>query len=137
MLLLQGLGRTLFERLQRLHGSAISQMLTVQYRMHADVMQWASDELYGGHLSAHSSVAGHTLQDLAVSPCAAACLSLLRCPVGPVHKLESLSSTQQRASLSLATSTSTALRSAALRCTQSPCSTVRMEVRPAGCGLPP
>ena len=100
MLLLQGLGRTLFERLQRLYGPVISQMLTVQYRMHADVMQWASDELYGGHLKAHSSVAGHTLQDLAVSPCAAPRLSLVRCPRGLGHKLESLAIMQQHAAQS-------------------------------------
>lgn len=114
MLLLQGLGRTLFERLQRLYGPTISQMLTVQYRMHADVMQWASDELYGGHLSAHSSVAGHTLQDLAVSPCAAPWLSLVRCLVGLGHKLNSLAITQQPICM-VATSTSTALRPATLR----------------------
>jgi superfamily I DNA and/or RNA helicase len=39
-------------------------MLTVQYRMHADVMDWASAELYGGRLSAAAAVGGHTLADL-------------------------------------------------------------------------
>ena len=60
----QGLAETLFERLQALHGGAASEMLTVQYRMHADVMDWASAELYGGRLSAAASVGGHTLADL-------------------------------------------------------------------------
>lgn len=40
-------------------------MLTMQYRMNAAVMQWASDEMYQGRLTAHESVAGHTLGGLA------------------------------------------------------------------------
>ena len=60
----QGLAETLFERLQALHGSAASEMLTVQYRMHTDIMAWASRELYGGRLTAAGAVAGHTLADL-------------------------------------------------------------------------
>ena len=44
---LQGLGSTLFERLQALYGDSISELLTVQYRMHADIMNWSSGELYG------------------------------------------------------------------------------------------
>ena len=60
----QGLAETLFERLQALHGGAASTMLTVQYRMHADIMAWASCELYGGRLTAADAVAGHTLADL-------------------------------------------------------------------------
>jgi len=60
----QGLAETLFERLQALHGGAASEMLTVQYRMHADVMDWASAELYGGRLTAAATVGGHTLADL-------------------------------------------------------------------------
>ena len=43
-------------------------MLTVQYRMHQSIMQWSSDELYGGALTAHSSVADHSLSDLKVQP---------------------------------------------------------------------
>jgi len=42
-----------------------SEMLTVQYRMHRDIMDWSSKELYGGKLTAHASVARHTLGDLA------------------------------------------------------------------------
>ena len=57
----QGLARTLFERLHGLYGQSISEMLTVQYRMHRAIMQWASDELYNGVLTAHASVADHQL----------------------------------------------------------------------------
>ncbi|KAF8070908.1 Ighmbp2 [Scenedesmus sp. PABB004] len=59
-----GLARTLFERLQAALGREASVMLTVQYRMHAHIMDWSSQELYGGLLEAHESVAGHTLGDL-------------------------------------------------------------------------
>lgn len=41
-------------------------MLTVQYRMNSHIMRWSSDEFYGGRLTAHSSVAEHTLQSLPV-----------------------------------------------------------------------
>ncbi|CAI5978936.1 unnamed protein product [Closterium sp. NIES-65] len=60
----RGLGVTLFERLHRLYGDRITSMLTVQYRMHKDIMCWASDELYQSLLSAHASVASHGLPDL-------------------------------------------------------------------------
>lgn len=63
----QGLSRTLFERLQGMYGDNISEMLTVQYRMHAHIMQWSSNELYEGRLTAHPSVADHTLSDLPVT----------------------------------------------------------------------
>lgn len=59
-----GLSCTLFERLHALYGDAVAQMLTVQYRMHAGIMQWASDALYNGLLTAHASVAAHTVEGL-------------------------------------------------------------------------
>lgn len=61
----QGLRETLFERLQQQQASA-SAMLTVQYRMNSHIMRWSSDEFYGGRLTAHASVAEHTLHSLAV-----------------------------------------------------------------------
>ena len=67
MPLAQGLAHTLFERLQGLHGERISHMLTVQYRMNSAIMRWSSDALYAGRLTAHPSVADHTLLDLRVS----------------------------------------------------------------------
>ncbi|KAK9834338.1 hypothetical protein WJX81_008466 [Elliptochloris bilobata] len=60
----QGLAETLFERLQALHGGVASEMLAVQYRMHGDVMAWASHELYDDRLTAADAVAAHTLADL-------------------------------------------------------------------------
>ena len=65
---MQGLQRTLFERVHGMYGNAVASLLTVQYRMHASIMTWASNELYGGALSAHASVASRMLQDLEVIP---------------------------------------------------------------------
>ena len=59
-----GLGTTLFDRLMAQLGTTHAQMLTVQYRMHADICAWASAAMYGGLLRADASVAGHTLADL-------------------------------------------------------------------------
>lgn len=41
-----GLARTLFERLQHSLGPKASCTLLVQYRMHAAIMEWSSQELY-------------------------------------------------------------------------------------------
>ncbi|NXF10752.1 SMBP2 protein, partial [Smithornis capensis] len=60
----EGLSLSLMERLVRHYGEQAVRMLTVQYRMHQDIMEWASMELYGGRLSAHPSVAQHLLRDL-------------------------------------------------------------------------
>ncbi|KAJ7513493.1 hypothetical protein O6H91_23G002000 [Diphasiastrum complanatum] len=59
-----GLGRTLFERLAAMYGNEVMVMLTVQYRMHHLIMEWSSQELYGGKIQAHGSVNRHTLYDL-------------------------------------------------------------------------
>ncbi len=64
---MQGLSRTLFERLQGKFGSTASAMLTMQYRMNTAIMQWPSHELYQDLLTAHPSVATHTLQGLQAS----------------------------------------------------------------------
>lgn len=66
-----GLATTLFERLHRAFSSTAAQMLTVQYRMHTDIMDWSSNALYGGRLRAHASVAAHTIADLRVPGAAA------------------------------------------------------------------
>ncbi|NXC84785.1 SMBP2 protein, partial [Cercotrichas coryphoeus] len=60
----EGLSLSLMERLAERYGERAVRMLTVQYRMHRDIMEWASSELYGGRLSAHPSVAQHLLRDL-------------------------------------------------------------------------
>ena len=43
-----------------------TQPCVCRYRMHADIMTWSSEELYGGGVTAHPSVAGHTLAELKV-----------------------------------------------------------------------
>ena len=58
-----GLGRTLFERAHELYPH-LARMLTVQYRMHANIADWASGELYGNQLTAPSEVADRTLADM-------------------------------------------------------------------------
>ncbi|XP_066488369.1 DNA-binding protein SMUBP-2 [Tiliqua scincoides] len=60
----QGLSLSLMERLIQKYSDRVVKMLTVQYRMHQAIMQWASTEMYDGRLSAHHSVAQHLLKDL-------------------------------------------------------------------------
>lgn len=55
---------TLFDRLLTLHGSSIKRMLTIQYRMHQTIMQFASDEMYESKLLAAPSVASRLLTTL-------------------------------------------------------------------------
>jgi superfamily I DNA and/or RNA helicase len=52
------------ERVMATLGPGVSRLLTVQYRMHADVMGFSSAEFYGGELVADDSVVGHRLCDL-------------------------------------------------------------------------
>jgi ATP-dependent RNA/DNA helicase IGHMBP2 len=60
----EGFNISLLERLMQLHGSSITRMLTVQYRMHQDIMNFSSRELYENNLESHASVEGHLLRDL-------------------------------------------------------------------------
>ncbi|XP_044125876.1 DNA-binding protein SMUBP-2 [Bufo gargarizans] len=60
----KGLSRSLMERVIEKYGDRVVRMLTVQYRMHDRIMQWASRALYSGKLESHSSVAHHLLKDL-------------------------------------------------------------------------
>ena len=60
----KGLGVTLFERAHSLWGSSAAVMLNVQYRMNKSIMTWSSEELYGGKIKAHESVADHDLTAL-------------------------------------------------------------------------
>ncbi|XP_010183162.1 PREDICTED: DNA-binding protein SMUBP-2, partial [Mesitornis unicolor] len=60
----KGLSLSLMERLIERYGEKVVKMLTVQYRMHQAIMQWASSEMYSGRLTAHPSVAQHLLKDL-------------------------------------------------------------------------
>ncbi|PAA79867.1 hypothetical protein BOX15_Mlig022361g1, partial [Macrostomum lignano] len=58
-----GFAVTLMERLLPRSAEA-TQLLTVQYRMHRDIMLWSSEAFYSNQLIAHQSVAGHRLADL-------------------------------------------------------------------------
>ncbi|XP_050417004.1 DNA-binding protein SMUBP-2 [Patella vulgata] len=60
----EGLGETLMERVLKTHRDEVVRMLTTQYRMNEAIMQWSSDQLYEGKLSAHDSVKFHLLKDL-------------------------------------------------------------------------
>ncbi|XP_029438093.1 DNA-binding protein SMUBP-2 [Rhinatrema bivittatum] len=60
----KGLSLSLMERALQKCGDSLMKMLTVQYRMHRAIMQWASQEMYSGQLAAHQSVADHLLKDL-------------------------------------------------------------------------
>nr|XP_034978617.1 DNA-binding protein SMUBP-2 isoform X2 [Zootoca vivipara] len=74
----EGLSLSLMERLIQKYDDHVVKMLTVQYRMHQTIMQWASTEMYGGRLSAHCSVAQHLLRDLpGVASTEETCIPLL------------------------------------------------------------
>jgi ATP-dependent RNA/DNA helicase IGHMBP2 len=60
------LASTLFERLVELGAPAV--MLEQQHRMHDAIMQFPSTATYGGKLRASAAVAGHTLDDLGITP---------------------------------------------------------------------
>ncbi len=60
----QGFSKSLMERQIELYGEEVSRMLTVQYRMHRDIMNFSSDQFYDGELVAHESVVEHRLCDL-------------------------------------------------------------------------
>ncbi|XP_006819799.1 DNA-binding protein SMUBP-2-like [Saccoglossus kowalevskii] len=59
-----GLSVSLMERIIDLYGDGVVRMLTIQYRMNADIMKWSSQRLYDDKLQAHESVASHLLKDL-------------------------------------------------------------------------
>jgi DNA polymerase III delta prime subunit len=60
----RGLSVSLMERVVERYGGAVSRLLSVQYRMHADIMGFSNTEFYDGQLVADESVAGHRLCDL-------------------------------------------------------------------------
>ncbi|HVV98841.1 MAG TPA: AAA domain-containing protein [Planctomycetaceae bacterium] len=59
-----GFGISLFERVMELCGPQVARRLTVQYRMHRDIMQFSSQEFYEGALEADAAVVEHRLSDL-------------------------------------------------------------------------
>ncbi|KAI0336542.1 P-loop containing nucleoside triphosphate hydrolase protein [Cubamyces sp. BRFM 1775] len=60
----RSLETTLFERLEKMYGPGIKRMLTVQYRMHAQIASFPSKVMYYSKLTSHPSVASHLLRDL-------------------------------------------------------------------------
>ncbi len=60
----QGFGVSLLERLVGRFGDAVTRLLTVQYRMHQQIMDFSSQEFYDGKLLADESVRQHLLRDL-------------------------------------------------------------------------
>ncbi|MBI82610.1 MAG: AAA family ATPase [Planctomycetaceae bacterium] len=61
----EGFDVSLMQRLVEHYGDSITRQLTVQYRMHEQIMQFSSQHFYAGTLSADPSVGGHTLGELA------------------------------------------------------------------------
>ncbi|TSX17015.1 DNA-binding protein SMUBP-2 [Bagarius yarrelli] len=61
----KGLSVSLMERLIQQYGDSVVRMLTTQYRMNRAIMEWASEQMYQGKLTAHPSVEKHLLRDLA------------------------------------------------------------------------
>jgi predicted DNA helicase len=64
----EGLDVTLFERLARRGEDRITDTLTVQYRMHREIMEFPNRRFYDDALRAHETVARHTLWDLELRP---------------------------------------------------------------------
>ncbi len=60
----QGLGITLFERLQGIVPKNGQTLLRVQYRMHETIMGFSSQQFYEGKLVADESVRAHTIEEL-------------------------------------------------------------------------
>ena len=60
----KGFDISLMERLMQLYGSRISRRLSIQYRMHHEIMDFSSKEFYEMSLNAHPSVEFHLLSDL-------------------------------------------------------------------------
>ena len=75
----KGLSETLFARVHaKWHGIGVARMLTTQYRMNRNIMQWASDELYEGKLVAADSVAEHRLEGAGTGTTPCLCWSIPR-----------------------------------------------------------
>jgi len=60
----EGLATSLLERLVAQYGDSVTSRLDVQYRMHAHIMQFSSQQFYDDTLLADEAVASHLLHDL-------------------------------------------------------------------------
>jgi superfamily I DNA and/or RNA helicase len=61
----EGFAVSLMQRLVEYYGDTVTRQLSVQYRMHEQIMQFSSQHFYDGTLSADPSVGAHTLGELA------------------------------------------------------------------------
>jgi superfamily I DNA and/or RNA helicase len=61
---LEGLSKSMMERLVERWENRVTRQLTIQYRMHQKIMEFPSEHFYQGTLVADASVAEHTLADL-------------------------------------------------------------------------
>ena len=61
---LEGLSKSMMERLVERWENRVTRQLTIQYRMHQKIMEFPSEHFYHGTLVADASVAEHTLADL-------------------------------------------------------------------------
>ncbi len=61
----EGYSISMMEQVVARHGDAVTRLLTRQYRMHAQIMQFSSDAFYQGQLEADATVAHRRLFDLA------------------------------------------------------------------------
>lgn len=59
----EGFAVSLMQRLVEHYGNQVTRQLTVQYRMHEQIMQFSSQHFYEGTLTADKSVKTHTLSD--------------------------------------------------------------------------
>lgn len=60
----QGFAKSMMERQIELYGDGVAKTLTVQYRMHRQIMNFSSSQFYQNELKADPSVVGHTLHEL-------------------------------------------------------------------------
>ena len=60
----EGLATSMMERLIFSAGNDLARQLVVQHRMHQQIMAFSSTEFYRGTLTAHASVASHTLAEI-------------------------------------------------------------------------
>ena len=60
----KGLSTTMFDRVRKLWGDKVVRMLTIQYRMHELISNWASAEMYKNELIPHDSVRKRLLSQL-------------------------------------------------------------------------
>ncbi len=60
----EGFACSLLERTVQLHEQSVTRRLDVQYRMHEQIMQFSSQQFYGGELIADETVRKHRLSEL-------------------------------------------------------------------------